>query len=107
MRYELRHRLMTLVRILPRIGLADDAHALTRHMLLGDAPRWLLVSDFGREVLASVAGGLESAEHLVNPRTELGRDVRLASEALAEVHCLLEEERADIERAICGRRAAA
>lgn len=53
MRYELRHRLTTLVRILPRIGLADDAHALTRHMLLGDAPRWLLVSDFGREVLQS------------------------------------------------------
>lgn len=106
MRYELRHRLTTLVRILPRIGLADDAHALTRHMLLGDAPRWLLVSDFGREVLASVAGGLESAEHLVSPRTELGRDVRLASEALAEVHCLLEEERQDHESAICGRRAA-
>jgi hypothetical protein len=99
MRYELRRRLAILIAYLPAMGLHDDAHALRRHVALGDVVPWLLVSDWGREVLASIAGGLDVAEHLTHPRTEPGRNVRLVRDALGELNALLEEERQDLERA--------
>ena len=106
MRYELRRRLEILIVHLPALGLRDDARALARHVMLGDAAQWLLVSEYGREVLSSIAGGLDVAEHLSTPRTEQARDVRLCLDALGELNVLLEEERQDLESAICGRRAA-
>ncbi len=105
MTYELRRRLLTLIRILPTLGLHDDARALARHLLIGDVARWLLTSEHGIETLATIAGGLEVAEHLTIPRTSQAHDVRLAREALGELNVLLEDERAEIERAICGRAA--
>ena len=105
MTYELRRRLLTLIHILPTLGLEDDARALARHLMLGDVVRWLLVSEHGIETLATIAGGLDVAEHLVPAKTSQAHDVRLAREALGELNVLLEDERQEIERAICGRAA--
>ena len=105
-RFELRRRLATLIRVLPRIGQSDNARALERRVHDLTVVPWVATSDYGREVWAEIAGGLEVAEHLSTPRTEQARDVRLCLDALGELNVLLEEERQDHESAIFGRRAA-
>lgn len=101
MTYELRRRLITLIRLLPDIGHADDARAIARHMLLGNVERWLLEEEFGRAVWESIAGGLEAAEHLVPAHSDLGKRVRDALAAQGEANVYLDEA----VRAACGRAA--
>ncbi len=95
-RFELRRRLATLIRVLPRIGQSDNARALERRVHDLTVVPWVASSDYGREVWAEIAGGLEVAEQLVPKASELGHDVRMALHAQGEANVLILE---DVEKA--------
>lgn len=91
-RFELRRRLATLIRVLPRIGQSDNARALERRVHDLTVVPWVASSDYGREVWAEIAGGLEVAAQLVPQGSELGHDVRMALHAQGEANVLIDED---------------
>lgn len=98
--FELRRRLATLIRVLPRIGQSDNARALDRRVHDLTIVAWVTTSDYGREVWAEVAGGLEVAEQLVPRASELGHDVRMALHAQGEANVLIDEDVTRAARAL-------